>query len=395
MSTSRQTARPAGNGKRFSKRDRVMDAITRGIVEGDYPPGTQLPLRAELGERLGVTTVTLQQAFDQLKADGFVVTRGRWGTFVADAPPCFHRIALAFPGRPSDPARWSLFWHALTEAAARLEHAQDIRLAFYHDVEAPPESEGASALLADMQARRVGGVIFAQPPYAFIGTELLADDGLPRVALMSEPNEHFPHVAAVYPDIDAFYERAADHLAAEGRRRIALVTLPRREGADAAALRTALGRHGLSLAPQRVLTAPLETPQATGNLIRLLMSQPVDERPDGVIIADDHLSPYEASGFLAAGVRVPEEVGVVTFCNFPHRGGDILPVARFGYSAEAVLGACLERFREFRAGRPVARKTRILPITEEEWRETVRPHPAETYRDTPANDAVRHPGEAG
>jgi GntR family transcriptional regulator len=54
------------------------------IIEGHWPPGTQLPTIDRLSERYGVAKVTVRQALGTLAVDGLIERIQGKGTFVAD-----------------------------------------------------------------------------------------------------------------------------------------------------------------------------------------------------------------------------------------------------------------------------------------------------------------------
>jgi GntR family transcriptional regulator len=62
----------------------VADAVREEIITGRFPPGDRLPSEAELRERFGVSTATVRAAFDQLRAEGLVISRQGAGSFVRE-----------------------------------------------------------------------------------------------------------------------------------------------------------------------------------------------------------------------------------------------------------------------------------------------------------------------
>src|SRR5690349_14502707 len=82
------------------KRREIVGALRRDLIDGRYAPGSRLPTRAALIDRFDASAMTVQHAVDRLKRDGFVVARGRLGTFVADFPPHLHRYGLIFSSNP-------------------------------------------------------------------------------------------------------------------------------------------------------------------------------------------------------------------------------------------------------------------------------------------------------
>jgi GntR family transcriptional regulator len=67
--------------------ERVYREIRERIISGDYRPGSQLPTVGELAESFSVSRATVVKAMKQLQADGYVVSRARWASFVSDSPP--------------------------------------------------------------------------------------------------------------------------------------------------------------------------------------------------------------------------------------------------------------------------------------------------------------------
>jgi GntR family transcriptional regulator len=62
----------------------VAAAVREEIIASRYRPGDRLPSEAELRERFGVSAATVRAAFDQLRAEGLVVSRQGAGSFVRE-----------------------------------------------------------------------------------------------------------------------------------------------------------------------------------------------------------------------------------------------------------------------------------------------------------------------
>jgi DNA-binding GntR family transcriptional regulator len=65
----------------------VYRVIRERIGSGEYRPAQQLPTVGNLTESLGVSRATVVKALARLQQDGYVVSRKRWASFVADNPP--------------------------------------------------------------------------------------------------------------------------------------------------------------------------------------------------------------------------------------------------------------------------------------------------------------------
>ena len=82
--------------------EQVRDAIRSRIERGTFAPGDRLPPVRTAAAELGLAPNTVARAYRDLEEEGWLVGRGRAGTFVADDLPS-----------PDDP-------RAALEAAARV-----------------------------------------------------------------------------------------------------------------------------------------------------------------------------------------------------------------------------------------------------------------------------------
>ncbi|MGW1077367.1 aminotransferase class I/II-fold pyridoxal phosphate-dependent enzyme [Streptomyces sp. NPDC002537] len=64
----------------------IAGSIERGVADGALPRDSALPPVRALADRLGVSPGTVAAAYKELRGRGIVVTRGRGGTVVAQAP---------------------------------------------------------------------------------------------------------------------------------------------------------------------------------------------------------------------------------------------------------------------------------------------------------------------
>lgn len=66
---------------------RIYDSIRRSILAGEVQPGTRLPASRALADELGVSRLTVVNAYDQLLAEGYLEGRAGSGTYVASELP--------------------------------------------------------------------------------------------------------------------------------------------------------------------------------------------------------------------------------------------------------------------------------------------------------------------
>ena len=62
----------------------VIDQIKDAIASGDVGPNEKLPSVRELSEALNVSAITIKRAYQDLEAEGYILTRAGLGSFVAD-----------------------------------------------------------------------------------------------------------------------------------------------------------------------------------------------------------------------------------------------------------------------------------------------------------------------
>lgn len=64
--------------------DRLYSDLLNGILSGDFPPRSNLPTEASMACDYGISRTTVRVALNQLKKEGFVLSRQGSGTVVAD-----------------------------------------------------------------------------------------------------------------------------------------------------------------------------------------------------------------------------------------------------------------------------------------------------------------------
>jgi Predicted transcriptional regulators len=64
----------------------IMEQIRQRIALGDWQPGQELPSIRSLAVDLRVSVITVKRAYEELAAEGVIVTRHGRGCFVAERP---------------------------------------------------------------------------------------------------------------------------------------------------------------------------------------------------------------------------------------------------------------------------------------------------------------------
>ncbi len=338
---------------------RLLGDLKKRIVDGEFAPGCRLPTRTALISAYGTTPVTLQRVCDRLVREGFLVARGRQGTFVSDRPPHLTVYGLVFPyhNRPERP--WPRFWTALAAEARNVAAASGRTLVFSYGNETHQDLEAYRQLEENVHSHRLVGLVFASPPHYLRGSAVLEAPGIPRVALMAR---------AIIPGVStirltgSLMGELVRRLRQAGCRRVALFTV-QEQAADAQRL---LAEAGFRVPPHWVYQTNYTVTHSARQVANLLMrAGPRTTRPDGILITDDNLTDPTLAGLADAGVRVPRAVTVVAHCNFPAPPPSV-PVVRMGYDTRRVLAACLDSLEAQRLGAASGGVTEIPFTTEEE-----------------------------
>lgn len=66
---------------------RLLNKLTADIKDGRLIPGSMLPGSRSLAKQLGVNRKTVQQVYEELEVQGWLVTRPRSGTFISESLP--------------------------------------------------------------------------------------------------------------------------------------------------------------------------------------------------------------------------------------------------------------------------------------------------------------------
>lgn len=321
----------------------VLCDLRARIVDGQYPVGARMPTRRDLWQKYRTTPVTLQRVFRQLMAEGFVVARGRDGTYVADRPPHLTRFTLVFPYRDRPDRPWPKFWHALAAEAGEVTRTNGHEVTLSFGNERQQDAEIYNRLQADVVARRVAGLIFVTRPFYLRGSPVLETPGVPRVAIASKTEPPNVRAVEVSPDM---LDEAIGRVQARGARRIAMVVGQGQVTFAAEALR----RRGVDVPSYWVQAAGLGDLVGAAHAAQLLMSAPRSRRPDGLVIADDNLVPAVTAALAESRIRVPGDLKVIGHANFPHVTPSAMPIERIGCDVRDVLRLCLAQLDAQRGG---------------------------------------------
>lgn len=324
------------------------DFLRRRIVGGEFGPGDRLPNRADLIRDFGVCSASLQKAQDALRDEGFIESARRRGTFVTERPPHLFRVGLLFSGNARS-ERWrerTRFLYALErEAAAAAKRGPWDVMTFTDTLPSPRADAGATAerdarrlLIRGMAERRLFAGFILTNPYLHAATDLTA--GLPTLGFGGTTAP--PTTCSIRLDPRLFIDRALDDLGRGGRRRVALLTSSTAPLTKLDHLYRGAAARGMRAQEPWVQGVSLGEPRWARHAVRAMFMGRAADRPDGFIVADEHLLDHALDGLRDQRIRPGREVSIVSHCNFPWTPRSKAPVRRLGYVTRELLTTAIE-----------------------------------------------------
>jgi hypothetical protein len=322
-----------------------------------------------MAEVFGVTTPTLQKAVNFLKKDGFLASRGKYGTFVAPSPPCHRDCALAFFSHPGGPG-WSWWYWAIYQEALRFSLPGGGRLKIFFDADTGLDESFQDSLYGCALRRLFKGIIFAFSPYKLIGTPLMSKDlGIPRVGYCSPFKDGYKWFKTITPDNDLFLERAFERLAGLGRKRAGSVIMPETDKNVLEKFMSIAASKGIELSPWHIQAASREVPRWASNAVQLMLKADAPSRIDGLLVGDEHLVVDALDGIQQSGLIVGKDIDVVTHCNYPVRNEFPAKVVRLGLPARDFLVKSVELIEAIKKGAKAPIVSTVNPLFKEECRD--------------------------
>jgi DNA-binding LacI/PurR family transcriptional regulator len=344
-----------------SKQAQLDSRLRLQIVEGNWHPGSRIPTYDELEKKFTVSRATLRQAVDVLQKDGFIYSAGRKGSFVSEHLPFQYRYGLVALAHRHVESR---FWQVLKQQAQRITDDDTPRqMHVYTQIGGPTGQAQTQQLLDDIRSHRLAGLIF-------LGIGGLEDIKELRPWLGSMPmiafTEQVPHpnMHRILLDHHAFATRGIEALMTLGCRRIAVFHFSEYVGHHD--LPDLITRMGLQTRQSWHHAIAREFPQGARSVAHLLMEQPADQRPDGLIIGNDNMVEPVLGGLLDAGVTVGQDVHAVCHCNWPGPTVTLVPTVQLGYDMTQAMEQSMQLIDRTRQYACPGSVIQLAPLFQEE-----------------------------
>ena len=320
----------------------VQDMMRKAIREGvRFLPGYRLPSLRELAQEYGTSHSTVNEAVRQLEQEGWVKRYRRSGLRVSRILPSWAVKFLLY----DEPRFWplSIFETLVCNGLEKALSANGYHLVLQELSEqadgSEKDSSGSGAIKKLVEEARLGmlsGIVISGAPEELPSVaenmeKLGKVSALPIVRI--DHNKSYWGEACVLHDTDAAMAMQVKHLAAAGCRNIALytpcarsLTVPR-EG-DISNFRSELTKAGLKVSDRHIVRETIEDDARAKygpwvyehfffETFKAHWSrwQAENNVPDGLISTDDIASRSIASVLLLKGVKVPEDLRVITYAN--------------------------------------------------------------------------------
>jgi DNA-binding LacI/PurR family transcriptional regulator len=180
---------------------------------------------------------------------------------------------------------------------------------------------------------------------------------------MVSSSESEDGMSIVTMDMESYIRRALDLFAASGRRRVGMLTMQSNSPEYLCEPQFELGGRGLRTSPRWTCAVDPYHTKWVIHALRSILDRPrASERPDALLITDDHLVEPAAEAMRELGVRVPEDLLVAGHWNFPLPYRGPLPIRLIGYDARIQLHGMIEVIDAMRSQTPApAIPPRVLP----------------------------------
>ena len=326
----------------------IVCRIRQRIAEGVWAKGSQLPNRIELATLFQTSSSTVQAAIRILNADGSVLTRKRAGTCVATSAPEYGRFALVMSDHGPDPVPDSgLFHDKLLQFATQVP-------TLHAGWRLEPWRADDPALLTLVRSGGLEGILYIGTPEKL---SPVAGTGIPLACYHYEGAPWYGDVNIIARKQD-FISTCTHVLLRQKKQRIGVIdgdlySLTTAEkpqlGDPAREIAAIVHDSGGTCNPSWVQCVDVGRPVAAYQAVLLLLGNPHD-RPDALILTDDHLLPGVRQAAHDLGLKIPQQLAI---CLLGFEARDVRGdgCKRVGFDLERMVLESLEQLAQLRQGK--------------------------------------------
>jgi DNA-binding LacI/PurR family transcriptional regulator len=343
--------------KRQLLHDQIAEALRRDL--GQLKAGQRLQSDQILARRYSVSLSVMRKALQVISKEGLILRKKRVGTFLSEE---FARrqaterpIAITLDNDPSS-ANTSYFYIRLVQQLRRVMATKGFRTKLYIGElaeAAAPAPQTTDDFTEDMLADKFSGILGVSNHTFGRWSDVAVEKKLPVVGTTYE------HPCAVEVVTKAMYTEAAKLLILQGRRDVGLLqwALPWQNPKDPLLHQPFMdtaAKYGVKVRDKWIVSHSFPDQQGGWHAFKKLW-EAYPEKPNAVFVADDLLFPGAAAAMNELGIKVPDDLLVLTHAN---RGSGMLypfPVVAITYDPEE----CAEMMTEMMI--KLLRKEEVFP----------------------------------
>ncbi len=335
------------------KQKLISSEVRKDIHAGILVPGEKIPARIEFEARYECGPVTVQNAFDKLKEDGSITIKGNKGTFVSDCPPCLSTYAIVFPFDPKRVNYEVSFYGTLAQLAQEDTMGNHCNFKIYKNINGHKDEEDYVSLYEDVMSESLAGIVFATPPFDIEKTELFKEvinrDYLPKVIMMSLIDK-YPDFSIIRSPNENFLKKIFDFFESKGVERLAVLNALTGIGSEVPYEREIFEeakKRGIYLPKQNFQSRSSLHASRSNEIVHLMLSCEEKNRPQALWITNDTLVESATKGIIDAGLKVPDDLIVVSHCNFPENPRSSVDTSWYGLNVRVFIDTALDIMRNY------------------------------------------------
>lgn len=340
----------------LTKSKQVENYLRNLIIGGHWSAGKMIPAERELLVELNVSRSTLREALNSLVNEGLVKRKQGSGTYVSDRSKSGSiAIAVSGTGMISPMGYWQ---RSLVKRAQDMIAAEGQNPALWVGTDFNQDGHMSdTSLFTNTNLQYINGVL----------STAQMDKRLDR--RLAKENIHCVNVTAAVPlgrycvvlDFDTLVNRASRLLIEHGYYDFAIMWNPVNTSSDDEFLYPPhikidqLNQAAVNFDSKRYLKITSEGQysqyQKVYENFRDLLAKP--DRPRAIFFADDSCFDVASRAILELGIKVPDELAIVSHANVGREFHFPMSVTRIGFSADEVITAAWNMLKMLMAGEDV------------------------------------------
>ena len=317
------------------KTRKVEDYVVGKIVAGHWRPGQRIPCDADLCSRLSVSPATISKVMGSLVSQGFVERKQRWGTYVANHVGAKRVAILTCSENLSSPAGY-FYDQLLRQCEAHVTGSGYKSLPTITRGHLEADLRSSMRFLDAPVSSEMIGLLFFGTELGSLREECKAR-AVPTVGIGSALA--FDDVSSVVLDYQFMIQHGMKLLDDQGYDDYVLMQVRRPEvGLDGGMkLARLIYDSGVEHEQMEWLPWPGYDYRGVYESFKAFLSRP--NRPRAIFFLDDAVCDIALRVISEFGIRVPEELGIITHANSGRHFHFPVPMTRLEFDAAEAVGA--------------------------------------------------------